>query len=257
MWQASLRKAGYVESRYFISREAADITKYLIEGVLGLIVVHRDLYACDKAFPLLMWHHGTDPCEHSFGCFRSIVVDFTLLEFYHMTQKTRVRMHEAVLLAESSANPKARAVGYNHTYMDHTGIDIQELARYPSDKEIAAIAHVAFAEAEALVALLGVVPAQLHRDDPDLITLPGIRSFLSKSNGLDMDEVDMEEETEEDLDPELEEEEEEEEELECATTLQRLILEDHWQDLPREAEDKLLKISLATASLAIDDMVNV
>ncbi|PSR85651.1 hypothetical protein PHLCEN_2v5380 [Hermanssonia centrifuga] len=58
MWQAYLHKAGYAESRYFISREAADITSYLIEGVLGLVVVHRDQYARQKPFPLLIWHQS-------------------------------------------------------------------------------------------------------------------------------------------------------------------------------------------------------
>ncbi|PSR74626.1 hypothetical protein PHLCEN_2v9692 [Hermanssonia centrifuga] len=242
MWQAFLRKAGYPESRYCLSREAIDITHFLTNGLFALVAIHRDHYTGDHPFPLLPWFHGTEACEHSFGCSRSIITDFTLLDFYFMIQKTRTKMHEGFLLAKSSADPKARATGYNHTYMDSHGMDLQVLAVYPTDKEIADVACVAFEEAEALVALLGVVPPQLHREDPTLISLPGFDSLLH--NDLFTDNETEEYSHEDDQD--------------CAAKLRQLLREDHWHTgLSAKEDEKLTNLSLAAMSLSIDDMLTV
>lgn len=245
MWQSFLHKAGYPESRYCLSREALDITNFLTHGLLALVVIHRDHYAHKQPFPLLTWFHGSEACEHTFGCSRSIVTDFALLEFYFMIQKTRTKMHEGFLLAKSSADPKARASGYNHTYMDSRGMDLQVLARYPTDKEIADVACVAFEEAEALVALLGVVPAQLHREDPALMSLPGIDSLLHDgfSAGDDSEEYTHNNASDPD----------------CATELRQLLRGDHCWDpsLSVEDDDRLTNLSMAAMSLTIDDMLTV
>ncbi|KAJ6545247.1 hypothetical protein B0H19DRAFT_1075591 [Mycena capillaripes] len=41
-WRMFLTKAGYPEARHFISKEAFDIAQILINGLLGLIIIHRD-----------------------------------------------------------------------------------------------------------------------------------------------------------------------------------------------------------------------
>ncbi|KAJ6615754.1 hypothetical protein B0H10DRAFT_2220087 [Mycena sp. CBHHK59/15] len=147
-WAQFLDLAGYKQSQYFLSREAVDIARILIEGIISLIIVHRD-HVPDN-FPLLPWFHSSEPCEHTFGNSRKIVKDFTFLDFIFMIAKLRVTMRQAVLAAKSS-NPKARAEGYSHTYYDNRGVNLLNLAVYPSDTEIAAAAELAAAESEALI----------------------------------------------------------------------------------------------------------
>ncbi|PSS32218.1 hypothetical protein PHLCEN_2v2014 [Hermanssonia centrifuga] len=155
--------------------------------------------------------------------------------------KARTKMHKGFLLEKSSAYPKARAVRYNHTYMDSCGMDLQVLGRYPTSKEISNIACVAFEEAEALVALLGLVPAQLHRDDPMFVSLPGFDSLLHDGFSTD----DKPEEYD-DNDPD------------CAAKLQSLLQEDHWhRGLSDNDDEKLTSLSLAAMSLTIDEMLTV
>lgn len=59
-------------------------------------------------------------------------------------------------------NPKAWAAGYNHTYFEHTDIDMLALSMFPLDPEIQTIAQEASEEVTSLVALLGIVQKQLH-----------------------------------------------------------------------------------------------
>ncbi len=80
-----------------------------------------------------------------------------------MSQKLRVTIQNAFALAKSS-NSKGTARGYNHTYVEHTGINIPNLATYPSDYELSSIASDAMDEAEALVNLLGISPFHLYSD---------------------------------------------------------------------------------------------
>lgn len=162
MWHHFLAQASYPESLFFISKEAANIANFLITGLYGLIVVYRDDYSYDKPFPLLPWLHLTEACEHTFGEARKIIPDFTVADFYHILGKISIKVHEAVLLAEASADPQKRAGGYNHTYMDYREVDLLTLASYPSDPKIICISKVSFDGAESLVNLLGVVPGQLH-----------------------------------------------------------------------------------------------
>ncbi|KAJ7433925.1 hypothetical protein B0H11DRAFT_1758325 [Mycena galericulata] len=176
-WAQFLETAGYKPSQYFLSREAVDIARILVEGLISLIIVHRD-HVPDN-FPLLPWFHSSEPCEHTFGNARKIVKDFTMLEFIFMIVKLRVTMREAVLAAKSS-DPKARAQGYSHTYYDNTGANLVNLAVYPSDAEITAISELAAAESDALISLLGLVPGHLHRKQSAI--LPSIGAWYTDDN---------------------------------------------------------------------------
>ena len=64
LWKRFLHSAGYT-TIYCISREAQDIAKKLIDGLLALIYVHRDHYGGE--YPLLLWLHATEICEHMFA----------------------------------------------------------------------------------------------------------------------------------------------------------------------------------------------
>ena len=62
LWKRFLQAAGYPQARYYISREANDILKKLIDGLLALIYVYRDNLG--GTYPLLLWMHCTEIVEH-------------------------------------------------------------------------------------------------------------------------------------------------------------------------------------------------
>ena len=70
MWEEFLIKAHYARAKYFVSKEACDIIKFLIHGFLKLIIIYRD--HLPKMYPLLPWLLSTEPCEHVFGLCRQI-----------------------------------------------------------------------------------------------------------------------------------------------------------------------------------------
>ena len=76
-WETYLNHSGYKRSQYFLSREAVDIARIIIEGYIALVIIHRD--HLPDPFPLLPWLHSTEACEHGFGEARKIVKDFTML----------------------------------------------------------------------------------------------------------------------------------------------------------------------------------
>ena len=160
MWETYLDSCGYNRAKHYLSREASDIARMLIEGLISLIIVYRD--HVPGKYPLLPWMHSTAPCEHCFGEFRFTIKDFTMLDVFYMQPKVVVKLREAILRGHSS-DPKARASGYCHTYFDMHGIDLATLAVFPSDQEIQRIAIDAAQEADSLVKLLGVNPEQLWR----------------------------------------------------------------------------------------------
>lgn len=241
MWRIFLARAGYSETLFFISREAADIADFLIKGLYGLIIVYRDHYSHDKPFPLLPWLHSTEACEHTFGEARKIIPDFTAADFYQILGKITIKIRAAVSLAEMSADPRQRASGYNITYMDQRDIDLVALATYPSDIEIEGISKIAFEEAESLVNLLGVVPGQLHSVGTETLTsvLPSI------------DDNDLAEDLEEDDDGLLDIFEEEEEESDASILRSFIITENSRTD---KLSPDLVGLSMATLSLMLEDV---
>ncbi|KAJ7039794.1 hypothetical protein C8F04DRAFT_949367, partial [Mycena alexandri] len=238
-WARFLDVAGYKKAQYFISREAIDITRIIIEGIIGLIIVHRD-HVPDN-FPLLPWFHSTEPCEHTFGSSRKVVKDFTFLDFIYMVPKVRIAMRQAVLAAKSS-DPKARAQGYSHTYYDNTGANLLTLAVYPSDAEIAYTATLASAEADALVSLLGLDHEKLYRKQ--LAPFPSIDTWYDE-------DVDLIEEEFDDIN---------ENRPSDAEELQALIDEQEREDAPihgKRVTEEIMSLTCASIALAADEHMRV
>jgi hypothetical protein len=172
MWEEFLEKAGYAKAKHFISHEACDITRFLIHGLLQLIIVYRD--DLDGVYPLLPWLLSTEVCEHVFGLCHQIIKDFTLLDFFYMMPKLFIRLREHTLFSKFS-DGKERASGYNHTYTDNRDIDLVALSTYPSDSELNDVAKTAYEEVENLWTLLGAPPS-LTQSGP--IKLPSIRTWF-------------------------------------------------------------------------------
>ncbi|KAI0363681.1 hypothetical protein BV20DRAFT_957785 [Pilatotrama ljubarskyi] len=151
IWRAYLKAAQYPEARHFISREAADITRILIDGLIGLIVIK----------------------------------DFTYLDFLYLVPKLHALLRSLIKLSHTS-DPRARAAGYAHTYFDTDDADLATLARFPTDAEIHQAAKDAWEEAESIFALLGVAPSDfIHLDSaaPGAeVHLPSISAWFTPAD---------------------------------------------------------------------------
>ncbi|KAE9384943.1 hypothetical protein BT96DRAFT_950198 [Gymnopus androsaceus JB14] len=53
-----------------LSREAVDIISFLVNGLISLIIIHRNYF---PHIPLLPWMHSSEACEHTFGLGREII----------------------------------------------------------------------------------------------------------------------------------------------------------------------------------------
>jgi hypothetical protein len=157
MWKAFLKKAGYAESRHFVSREFEDIIGILIDGLISLVVVYRD-HMDGEVFPLMPWLHSSETCEHAFAECRKLIKDFTYLDFIYMIPRLLILIRAAVKLGHTG-NSKSQASGYNHTYFDPEDMDIAVLSIFPTDSDIANAAREAWDEADGLWTTLGVSPA--------------------------------------------------------------------------------------------------
>ncbi|EEB96018.1 hypothetical protein MPER_04920, partial [Moniliophthora perniciosa FA553] len=159
MWQTIIDTLpGYTQTQYFVSREATDIIQFLIDGLISLIVIHRDYY---PNVPLLPWLHSTEVCEHLFGLVRKLVADFALKDFFDSIPKVYIQVREFVLnsfRSETTDAMKARASGYHHTYANIQGLDIISLGYFPAKAEIERTARRAVEESDSLWAMLGVSP---------------------------------------------------------------------------------------------------
>lgn len=232
--------AGYARSRYSLAREARDIMRILIEGFVGLILVHRDHLS--EGFPLLPWLHSSETCEHVFGEARRVVKDFTMLEFIYMIPKLRVKLREAVLRSNSS-DFKACAAGYTHTYYDSQGISILNLSTFPSNVDIIDIAMQAGEEAESIVALLGIIPSQLR-------CIGAVRPYPSIGAWYEHSESVEDYEGNDKLIPEAEND---------AMDLEVIMeaIEESQRVCSLREDDKLMSLSFAAIATYVDDAMQV
>lgn len=145
----------YALHTHFISRELYDILSIFINAMLLLILAHRDYF---PDVPLLHWLNSTETCEHFFGCARKIQKDFTFVEWLLMIPKVSALMAGELKNKMKGAQQKAAAsrFGYHHSYFDSRGVDLANLAVFPSDDEITKLIEVAHTEARSLLEILGI-----------------------------------------------------------------------------------------------------
>ena len=239
LWKRFLKAAEYPEARYYISKEADDILSKLIDGLLALIYVYRDKL-CGE-YPLLPWMHSTEIVEHVFAECRKLVKDFTHLNFIFMT----VRLHVLVRLASEMGqgiDPKARAMGYSHSYLDPEAACLRSLAMFPSDHEIEIASGQAWEEAVTLFNLLGIQADDIP-PSPDPTSTPGDAS-TTVGNGdkqeVHGDEQDLEDDNEETT----------------AAAVQRMIgLQElpNWNTVEPQLQDKMHALTCAAMALDVED----
>ncbi|KAJ7178444.1 hypothetical protein C8R43DRAFT_1117832 [Mycena crocata] len=159
-WRSFLAKAGYSEARHFISKEAFDIAQILINGLLGLIIIHRD-HLGEHPCPLLPWFNASEPNEHCFSGMRDITSDFTLQQAILIVPKLRAKMQASVRIPKNQTDFKKQASGYCHTYYSSENIDYEMLSKFPTDVEFSAAYEMAGQENECLWSMLGVHPDRI------------------------------------------------------------------------------------------------
>ena len=245
-WEIFLAHSGYTTAHYFLSREAVDIAHIIIEGYISLVLVHRD--HLPVVLPLIPWLHSSEACEHVFGEARQIVKDFAYLDFIYMVPKLRVKLRQTILRALAS-DPKACASGYNHTYFDHTDVDLRALATFPTNEEIDELAGMAMQEVDSLLALVGIVPGQLHRLQDSTVVLPGITSLINiqQTEGMDGDLAS------------ILESEDDAESISEAQELQELVEHEEKNTLSRTRAqgNQIMNLTCAALALAADELMNV
>ncbi|KAJ6493128.1 hypothetical protein C8R45DRAFT_1073149 [Mycena sanguinolenta] len=160
-WRAFLAKAGYPEARHFISKEAFDIAQILINGLLGLIIIHRDHLGAHPC-PLLPWFNASEPNEHCFAGMRDITADFTMQQAILIIPKLRAKMQASVRVPKTQSDFKKQASGYCHTYYSSESIDYDLLSRYPTEVELSDVYATAAQENEGLWSLLGIHPTRIE-----------------------------------------------------------------------------------------------
>ncbi len=118
--------------------------------------------------------------EHDFGLCWQIVKDFTMLDFHYMVPKLFISLRQTVL-SEKFSDGWERAVGYNHSYTDTRGIDLQALSIYPSKAEIDEASKHAYQEAQSLFEIMGLSVTGLYTDDFENAPtrLPSIGSWFN------------------------------------------------------------------------------
>ncbi|KAF9034205.1 hypothetical protein BDZ89DRAFT_1111113 [Hymenopellis radicata] len=244
-WESYLDQCSLSKSRYLLSREAIDICRFLVEGYLSLLFIHRD--DVEGVLPLLPWLHSSEACEHVFGIARKIVKDFSFLDFIYIIPKLRITMREAVLRSQT-ADAHEQATGYNHTYFDSADIDALALATFPSDEQIFQAALDASEELDSILLLLGIDPVVFHQLQQRFAaapTLPNIRSWFRDSNDDD-DRSSVESDTSSlDLPP--------------ANELQSWMerAEQVAETLPRKERERTLKLTFTSLALSVEDTIRV
>ncbi|KAJ6622832.1 hypothetical protein B0H10DRAFT_2214142 [Mycena sp. CBHHK59/15] len=171
-WRMYLKKAGYSEARHFISKEAFSIAEILINGLLALIIIHRD-HLGDHPCPLLPWLHASEPNEHCFSGFRDISEDFTMQEAILIVPKLHAKMQAAVRVRLNQSDFKKQVSGYCHMYFTSEDIDFALLGQYPTDVELSTAYQIAVEENNCLWSLLGIHPDQIQSaPTPGLVPQP-------------------------------------------------------------------------------------
>ncbi|THU93771.1 hypothetical protein K435DRAFT_669626 [Dendrothele bispora CBS 962.96] len=157
-WKLFLQKQGYAEHLHFISPASYDICRIMGNGLLSLMIIHRDRLT--KSCPLVPHEHGTHGCEHLFAEMRKLVPDFSMQQAILMAPKlAKIAKSTHQSTAKfSKASYNERAQGYQHAFLDDSAseFDFKLLSQFPTDQEFSELYQTASEECDALWSLLGV-----------------------------------------------------------------------------------------------------
>ncbi|KAJ3871400.1 hypothetical protein F5051DRAFT_433890, partial [Lentinula edodes] len=151
LWEKYLDVTGYSKLKHFLFGESVDVLRINIRGFFQLLFIHCDHLPRQHA--LFLHLVGTSICEHVFGFSREIDKGFTMYSWYLLKPKITDMLRNAIL-SQQGKDGKARASGYNHSYLDRHGIDVAMLSTFPSDAKINESTKFAYDDTTSLFALL-------------------------------------------------------------------------------------------------------
>ena len=243
LWMRFLRAAGYNQARYYISKEADDILDKLIDGLLALIYVYHNNLG--GKYPLLPWMHGTEMVEHTFAECRKLIKDFTHLNFIFMT----IRLDVLIRLSSEPGqgiNPRARAMGYSHAYLDPEAACLKSLAVFPTNDEIEIASGQAF---EEVITLLSFVGIQADNIPPPSTPTPSTINASTSTKDINSEQVhDQDFDDDQDFDNN-------DEEI-TATTLRDVICQQElpcWHTVHPEIQNKMHALTCVAMALDIKE----
>lgn len=156
-WKDFVRRMGY-SSQHILSNQALDISRYVVVGLLQLVIIYRDTFK--GQYPLMLWKVGTEGNEHMFAPSRSLVADFNALDWQYMVPKLMVRLRELVNSVDLAA--KARGTAYNPSlHLD--AIRIYEVAALV--QHLLPFTPLHRTEGRALTELIGELGEAMERSD--------------------------------------------------------------------------------------------
>ncbi|KAJ7446900.1 hypothetical protein B0H11DRAFT_2248676 [Mycena galericulata] len=155
-WKLFLGKQGYSLARNYISAAADAIYDMLIDGLLGLILIHRD-HLSRQNIPLLLWKHESMGNERIFSALRELFPDMSLAQVMFALPRIRVTMSAAkrALFSKGGLKESARGYCFSDT-ADDDAIDLVRLATFPTDDELTGLYGEAIEENHTLWSLLNV-----------------------------------------------------------------------------------------------------
>ncbi|KAJ7204641.1 hypothetical protein GGX14DRAFT_569210 [Mycena pura] len=155
-WKLFLKKQGYSQARYYISAAADKIYHMLVDGLLGLILIHRD-HLSTATIPLLPWKHESMGNERIFAALRDLFPDMSLAQAIFAIPNLRTTMTAAKQALYSKASFKKTANGYSfHSAAEDQTINLARLATFPTDAELSTLYGDAIEENDMLWSLLNV-----------------------------------------------------------------------------------------------------
>lgn len=183
IWKGFLVDNGYPLSRHYLSQEADDILDILVNGLLALIIIHRDYLS--SPFPLLPWTHGSEANEHIFGLLRSMIPEFTVVDAIQVIPKLDIRLMAACSRKIDLSNLRRGGAGYAHSHFDGSGTDMAALSQFPLQDVFRQVAGTAWIEANAIWEVLGY----FRGSTPSLSRIPVVDPDLDIDDSLDESSV--------------------------------------------------------------------
>ncbi|KAJ7203239.1 hypothetical protein GGX14DRAFT_570121 [Mycena pura] len=111
-WKLFLKKVGYSIQRHYLPPGATKIFHTLVDGLLGLILIHRD-HLSSPMIPLLPWKHESMANERIFSALRGIFPEMSLVQALLAVPNIRATMSKAKQALFSKASYKTVANGYS------------------------------------------------------------------------------------------------------------------------------------------------
>ncbi|KAF4599335.1 hypothetical protein EYR40_006427 [Pleurotus pulmonarius] len=183
IWKGFLVDNGYPFSRHYLSQDADDILDILVNGLLALIIIHRDYLS--SPFPLLPWTHGSEANEHVFGLLRSMIPEFTVVDAIQVIPKLDIRLMAACSRKIDLSKLRRGGAGYAHSHFDGSGTDMATLSQFPLQDVFRQVAGTAWIEANAIWEVLGY----FRGSTPSLSRIPVVDPDLDIDDSLDESSV--------------------------------------------------------------------